>query len=160
MIRACKVLGALVGLMLLGLAGVSLRAALGAEPLFACAFPGNLDTFQAVAPQSTWNSTMHNQLLCALNALERRSKQNGVHESVCTSAVVPASTRQLVPIALSASVAGTEAAFASVLDTTNPSRVSAENIQGLSGSTVTVVVFNHDAANARTVKVCASVVRS
>lgn len=155
-------LGALVLALLLSVAGVGLYQALAAEPL-TCSFTPTsptLDTFQQVAPGSKWNSDMHNLLLCAVNALERRSKLNGVHESVCTSVAVPASTRQLVPIGLASSVTGTEPAFANVIDSTNPSRVSADGIQGLSGSTVTVAVFNHDAANARTVRVCASVVRS
>ncbi len=155
-------LGLTVALLLASLAGVGVYQAIADEPL-TCSFSDTtptLDTFQRVAPLTKWNADLHNVLLCAVNALERRSKLNGVHESVCTSVAVPASTRQLVPIALASPVTGNEPAWPSVIDQTNPSRVEAENIQGLSGTTVTVGVFNHDAANSRTVRVCGTVVRS
>jgi hypothetical protein len=124
-----------------------------------CSFPNQLDNFQAVAPHSTWDAVMHNRLLCAINALERRV-QSGSTEAVCVNATIPASTRQLVTITLAAPVTGTEPAFPSVIDPTNPARLEATVVQGLSGTTATVPVFNHDASNARTGRVCVSVTRT
>jgi hypothetical protein len=155
---ATRVLVATVAVVAVVLVDAPQRATFGVEPT-TCSYPPTLDSFQQVAPGDKWNAADHNRMLCALNSLERRSKQNGAAETVCTTVNVSASTRQLVNIGLASTVSGTEPVFASVIDTTNPTRMVADGIQGLSGTVVTVAVFNHDASNARTGKVCASVVR-
>lgn len=150
--------------VLLAAAGVCVALVLGlasyaAEPT-TCAFPAALDTFQSVAPRSTWNAFDHNRILCAINALQRRAKKSGELEHVCQAVNIPAATRQLVNVTLATSVTGTEPVFAAVVDTTNPARLAVDAIQGLGGTTATVAVFNHDASSARTGRLCVSVVRS
>ena len=159
-VEAAVAIGALA--ILAGLAVLvydGLRTAVyGAEPT-TCSFPPTLDTFQRVAPQDKWNAADHNRILCALNALERRSKQGGVFETVCADVTVPASTRQLVSIGLTSTAAGTETVFPTVKDGVNPSRLEADSVQGIGGTTVSFWVFNRDGTNARSGRACAGVVR-
>lgn len=147
---------------LLALAAIAIdgfcSAAFGAEPT-TCSFPPTLDSFQKVAPQDKWNAADHNRILCALNSLERRSKQGGVLETVCADVTVPASTRQLVSLGLASSVTGTETVFPTVKDTVNPSRLEADGWQGIGGTTVSIWIFNRDGTNARSGRACAGVVR-
>jgi hypothetical protein len=159
-VEAAVAIGALA--LLAGLAALAydgLRSAVyGAEPT-TCSFPPTLDTFQKVAPQDKWNAADHNRILCALNSLERRSKQGGVLETVCADVTVPASTRQLVSLGLASTVAGTETVFPTVRDTVNPSRLEADGWQGIGGTTVSIWVFNRDGTNARSGRACVGVLR-
>lgn len=157
--RLTIAVGLLVGAGLVALAITGFAtAARGAEPT-TCSFPALTDDFQSVASLDKWTFVHHNRLLCAVNRLQDRALAGGAPETKCTNITVPASTRQLVNITVDTSIPSNAPAFASAIDPVNPSRLAVDGIQGASGTTVAVWVFNHDSANARAGRACATVIR-
>ena len=140
------------------LAVLVVSAARGDVPV-SCTWPAAADNFQAVAGKDWWTATHHNKLLCAINRLQAWVLSVGQLETVCANTTVPAATRQLVSLPLSASITASAPAFGTVIDTTNPSRLEINGVQSVSGTTVAVWVFNRDGAAARSGKVCAMVRR-
>lgn len=154
-----RVLAPLVAatIMWLAIFGVA-QQVFGAEPT-TCSFPALTDDFQSVANLDKWTAPHHNRLLCAINRLQDRAIAAGAPETVCSNITVPASTRQLVNLTTASSIPANTPAFASVVDPVNPSRLQEDGIQGASGTTVAVWVFNHDSANSRAGRLCATVIR-
>lgn len=123
-------------------------------------FPGSADNFQAVSPGDRWTSEKHNQILSALIAMQTSMFASGLPLVGCAAVSTTAGERKLVNVGMPSSLAGTEAAFCGVKDTTNPSRIECDGVQQVAGSTVQVWVFNRDAANARSGTVCVQASRT
>jgi hypothetical protein len=150
---------ALGGALAFGLWALLLAtAAQGAEPT-TCSWPSAPDSFQAVHPYDTWTAKDHNRILCAINQLETRAGSVGDIETACASVTATPGQRKAVTIGLSAAVTGSPPVFATVVEAASPALLQISGVQGASGTSATVWVFNHDALNSRSGTACVQVIR-
>lgn len=129
-----------------------------------CAFPTAQDNFPAVSSGATITADVgpssYNKVLCAINALEAKMLSfAGIKSRGCSSFHFLAGERKRVEVVINGSVAPTDIVMASVRDPVSPSLLNVEGFEPASGGAnrVAVWVFNHDALNARTGTVCATV---
>lgn len=149
-----------IGAALGAMAFLAALIANAAEPS-TCTFPAAPESFQSVGPQSKYEYTSHNRILCVLNRLIERSLTGGYLERSCQDISIPAATRQLAVFGLGGTVATNDPVIApDPIDPTNPARVIADGVQQVDGTVVTAWYFNRDTVNARTVHACVYVRRS
>lgn len=136
-------------------------------PAAGCTYPTALDVFSTYLPGDRLINTEVNRLQCTVNALQERlgtdgggpggGPGSGIGPVVCGSLALQAGERKLWSLTAPSTLAGTEAIFASVIDTTVPARVTMDGVQSRTGTTVSGWAFNRDAASSRTVTVCAHI---
>jgi len=121
--------------------------------------------YKSYNPKDHLINTEFNKVLCTINELQERlgtsggtggagPSGSGIGPVVCTAISVEAGAREQETLTAPGTLAGNEAVFLTVLDTTFPSRLVAENVQSLSGTTITAWVFNHDAGATRIGTLC------
>jgi len=134
--------------------GAWLRNAWAAVPT-GCTWPSAPDNFAAVAPGDHLNTTLFNRMLCALNAIEAKIDAGAKGaENRCVGVSVNAGARVLVDVSMTKSLMGSEAVFASAIDSTNPSRLVADGIQTRVGNLVQAWIWNRDADGVRSGFLC------
>ena len=124
-----------------------------------CVFgSGQLDNFPP-AGANTVVLPQINKLICAVNALETRALGMMTQDTACSAVTIAAATETTVVLTGLHPFVGTELVLPTVTDTALPTGLTIVGTATPSGSTVSVAVFNRDAAASHSGRLCVNILR-
>jgi len=133
-------------------------SARAAPPTNCTATATDIDILESVEPATNVKDSI-NEERCVINVLQQVLATTPNGELTCSPFTLDAGARDTVVLTTASTITASDVPMISVQDTVAPPSLEDTGVLVFAGTTITVGVFNRDAATARTGLLCAHLVQ-